>query len=196
MRNSVAFHPRSPLSVRAPGRGAAFTVVELLVVIAIVSVLLALLMVGLSRSRQSARSLTCLNQLRQIGLSFTLYAGDNKTRLPDPLPLETTWEALLLRYVSHRGVFECPSDDEAFPALGSSYDWRDSADPLASAAGRSISQCRPDAIIAFDALPGWHARKRMNMVRLDGSAEPVNEQDGYAELRRPVGSSATPPGPR
>lgn len=184
---------RGPQGLRHPSRRApaAFTLVELLVVLAIASLLLALTMVGLSRSRQTARSLTCLNHLRQIGLSFTLYAGENKTRLPDPLPLETTWESLVLRYLNHRGVFECPSDNEAFPALGSSYDWRDSGDPVASVAGRSISQCRPDAVVAFEALPGWHFRRKVNVVRLDGSAEQMAEQAAFAELRRPAAKSGS-----
>lgn len=181
------FHPDAGAGRRAARPGTAgFSLVEVLVVIAIVAVLMAVTLAALSRSRKSAKSLACLNNLRQIGVSFHLYAGDNKTRLPDPLPLETTWESLLSKYLPLTQSFQCPSDEEAFPALGSSYDWRDGGDVAASLAGRSLGSCRGDAILAFDALPGWHARRRMNVVRIDGSADAAPEQEALNELLRPV----------
>lgn len=154
--------------------------------IAIVAVVMAVTLAAVSRSRKSAESLACVNNLRQIGLSFQLYAGDNKTRLPDPLPLETTWEGLLSKYLPLRQSFQCPADEEVFPMLGSSYDWRDGGDVGASLAGRSIGSCRGDAILAFDALPGWHAPRRMNVVRINGSANAAPEQEALKELLRPV----------
>lgn len=170
-------------------RAAGGTLLEVLVVIAILVILLVVTVTAMSRSRQSAQKVNCLSNLRQIGLSFQLYAGDNKTRLPDPLALETTWESLLSKYLPHRESFRCPADDEVFRSLGSSYDWRDSGDIASSLAGRSIGSCRSDAILTFDALPGWHASRRMNVVRLDGSAEDVTERAALAELLRPVTES-------
>jgi prepilin-type N-terminal cleavage/methylation domain-containing protein/prepilin-type processing-associated H-X9-DG protein len=55
----------------------AFTLVELLVVIAIMALLMALLMPALSKAKQQAKTVTCMANLRQIGIAFISYALDN-----------------------------------------------------------------------------------------------------------------------
>jgi prepilin-type processing-associated H-X9-DG protein len=60
----------------------AFTLVELLVVIGIIAVLIGILLPALSRSREAARRTACLSNLRQVHLSFMLYAGAYKDHVP------------------------------------------------------------------------------------------------------------------
>ena len=59
-----------------------FTLIELLVVIAVIALLMAILMPVLQRARNQARAVVCQTNLKQWGTVLTLYAEENKGRLP------------------------------------------------------------------------------------------------------------------
>ncbi len=59
----------------------AFTLIELLVVISIISMLMALLLPSLGRSREQARRTACMANLHSIGQSLFIYATDNDGKL-------------------------------------------------------------------------------------------------------------------
>ncbi len=58
-----------------------FTLIELLVVVAIIAILMAVLMPAMSRAREQGKRAVCLNNVKQFGLSWVLYADENDQML-------------------------------------------------------------------------------------------------------------------
>jgi prepilin-type N-terminal cleavage/methylation domain-containing protein len=60
----------------------AFTLIELLVVIAIIAILAAMLLPALAAAKRKAQKINCVNNLKQVGLAFRLWSGDNNDKYP------------------------------------------------------------------------------------------------------------------
>ena len=115
----------------------AFTLIELLVVIAIIAILAAMLLPTLSKSKDTAKTVCCLNNLKQLDLVWLMYKDDNQENIvfcdfvsfsggPPPstpwvygdinVPMQATNLSLLQQgsfynYNKNLNIYVCPKDE-------------------------------------------------------------------------------------
>jgi len=130
VRTPTQFKGRAAIRSNCSG----FTIIELLLVIVIVAILSSLLVPALGQVRRRGEATVCINNLKQIGYAFRIFAHENNANYPWRVPtseggskgLQSAWQhySKISDEIVTPKVFRCPSDKERKMKTATSWENR------------------------------------------------------------------------
>ncbi len=184
-----------------PRKAHGFSLVELLVVMAIVLVLYASMYGPGSASGQAKRRAQCAQQLQQMHLMLTLFAGEHDGAFPTARgsTSEGALSQLVPLYTTDTSVFICPGSGHA--ALPGAQAFADRRISYAYCAGLK-RDADPAAMLVADALANTRATLNGDTLFSTSGSAPGNNHrasggnilfvDGHVELLGPIAPRALP----
>jgi prepilin-type processing-associated H-X9-DG protein len=136
----------------------------------------AMLLPALSRAKQKAQGIRCMNNIKQLSLGVTMYASDNKNLFP----VGTSWCDSLAPYVKDQATFLCP---EGKPGLRCHYAFN------GKLVGHTMKEIESPAmtVLIFETDGGWNVNGGSELLLAKPrhrNAYVVGFADGHVEMVR------------
>ncbi|MCH2205819.1 MAG: type II secretion system GspH family protein [Lentisphaerales bacterium] len=167
-----------------------FTLIELMLVIAIIGILSTILIPALSKAREKSLSAVCKNQMRQCGVSISLYLNDWDNWMPavnghGASKCQHGWRRNLAKYMDDvkpwQPPFKCPSSNLSFNTwpghdAGTSYNREFGDSRFKSRPGKKVTEMElptETAVIgdSIDWAKKWAVASRL--LKPSSSADPI-----------------------